>query len=364
MSLRKVILLLALLAAATGARAQELIVGADFTTRFDNREYSGNEFNESQTLFSARLTPRIGLGWMEKNRLAVGVDLLQNFGDDTEFLSKARPLIYYQFNTKNVQANAGIFDRKELTGDYSLAFFSDSTAFYHNRFSGFLGRYRSTERPDTYVEMALDWEGMYSVASREKFRILSAGRYTLDKGFKGFYFGYAFSMFHFAGQKGNENVTDNLLVNAYAGGKFYAYLYFDLRAGFLMAPQRARSIVPGWTKPCGAQIDVKLSKWGVNIENNLYLGENLQPYRNAVNTETGATLGSEGLYAGEAFYATTEHVYNRTRIGYDRHFFNGTLCVEAGMVFHYDGTGMGTQQVVKLSVDIEKLFNIGPKHGN
>ena len=35
--------------------------------------------------------------------------------------------------------------------------------------------------------------------------------------------------------------------------------------------------------------------------------------------------------------------------------------VEAGMVFHYDGSGMGTQQMVKLSVDIQKLFNIGPK---
>jgi len=31
------------------------------------------------------------------------------------------------------------------------------------------------------------------------------------------------------------------------------------------------------------------------------------------------------------------------------------------MVFHCDGTGLGTQQVVKLSVDIEKLFNIGTK---
>ena len=35
--------------------------------------------------------------------------------------------------------------------------------------------------------------------------------------------------------------------------------------------------------------------------------------------------------------------------------------VEAGMIFHYDGSGMGTQQMVKLSVDIQKLFNIGPK---
>lgn len=362
MSLRKVILLLALLVAASGARAQNLIAGADFTTRFDNREYASNDFNEPQTLFSARLTPRIGVEWMQKNRLVVGVDLLQNFGDDTEFLTRARPIVYYRFNTKNVQANAGIFDRKELMGDYSLAFFSDSTAFYHNRLSGFLGHYRSTERENTYVEMAIDWEGMYSVESREKFRIISAGRYTLDAGF---YFGYAFSMFHFAGQVGNKNVTDNLLINPYVGWGFNAFFDFDLKAGFLMAPQRARSIMPGWTKPCGAQIDLRISKWGVKIENNLYLGENLQPYRNEVcNPETGATYGSDQLYAGEAFYATTKHVYNRTWIGYDRRFFNGTVGVEAGMVFQYDGTGMGSQQIVRLSVDIEKLFHTGPKHSN
>ena len=159
MSLKKVLTFaLALFITGGGLQAQKLIVGADFTTRFDNREYANNDFNESQTLFSARLTPRIGVEWMDKNRLIVGVDLLQNFGDDTKFLSKARPLAYYQFNSRNVQANAGIFDRKELLGDYSLAFFGDSTAFYHNRLSGFLGHYKSTERRNTYVEMAIDWE--------------------------------------------------------------------------------------------------------------------------------------------------------------------------------------------------------------
>ena len=161
MSLKKVLTFaLALFITGGGLQAQKLIVGADFTTRFDNREYANNDFNESQTLFSARLTPRIGVEWMDKNRLIVGVDLLQNFGDDTKFLSKARPLAYYQFNSRNVQANAGIFDRKELLGDYSLAFFGDSTAFYHNRLSGFLGHYKSTERRNTYVEMDIDWEGM------------------------------------------------------------------------------------------------------------------------------------------------------------------------------------------------------------
>lgn len=91
-------------------------------------------------------------------------------------------------------------------------------------------------------------------------------------------------------------------------------------------------------------------------------GRNLQPLRNiAVGEDIPITYGQDGLYAGEPFYATTEHIYNRTWVGYDRRFFKGTLAVEAGMVFHYDGTGMGTQQVVKLSVDIQKLFNIGPK---
>ena len=227
-----------------GLRAQKILVGADFATRFDNREYANNDFNQSQTLFSARLTPRVGVEWQEKNRLVFGVDMLQNFGQHNgarePFLSDVKPLMYYRFSTENVRAAAGIFDRKELMGDYSPALVSDSVAFYHNRLSGFLGRYVSTQREKTYVEMAIDWEGMYSEESREMFRILSAGRYTL---YGGFYFGYAFSMFHFAGSKLDENVTDNLIVNPYAGWEFDTFFDFDVRAGLLFA----RSAPAAWT---------------------------------------------------------------------------------------------------------------------
>ena len=154
MQFRKVTaLVLALFVTGGGLHAQKILVGADFATRFDNREYANNDFNESQTLFSARLSPRVGVEWMEKNRLVVGVDMLQNFGQHNgarePFLSDVKPLMYYQFTTKNVQANAGIFDRKELMGDYSAALVSDSVAFYHNRLSGFLGRYVSTGRACT-----------------------------------------------------------------------------------------------------------------------------------------------------------------------------------------------------------------------
>lgn len=338
--------------------AQEVIAGADFATRFDNREYADNTFNEPQTLFSARLTPYVGVEWMKKNRLVVGVEMLQHFGQynpqGDRFLSDVKPLMYYEFRTHSVQANAGIFHRKEFLGDYSAAFFSDSVRFYHDRLSGFLGQYRSPHRNDTYVEMAVDWEGMYSEASREMFRILSAGRYTTRQGL---YFGYAFSMFHFAGSKLNKNVTDNLLANPFVGWEFGTLFDFDLRAGLLFAPQRGRSVDNAWKKPCGAQIDLAIARWGVRIENNLYLGDNLQPLRNDVaNPATGLTYGQEGLYAGEPFYATTKGIYNRTWAGYDRTFFDGTVHVEAGMVFHYDGTGLGTQQVVQLSLDIQKVF--------
>ena len=357
MPLKKLLsLLFAVLMAGGGLRAQELLVGVDFDNRFDNREYAGNEFNVPQTLFSARLTPFVGIEWMEKNRLVVGVEMLRNFGQYNAprdpFMSDVKPLMYYRFKTPNVQADAGIFDRGELMGDYSAAFFSDSTRFYHNRLSGFLGRYVSTERPGTYIELALDWEGMFSVESREMFRSTRSG----------FYVGYALSLFHFAGSTLNRNVTDNLLLNPHLGWAFNAFFDFDIRGGLLAAPQRGRSVDNYWRLPCGGQLDITISRWGVKLENNLYLGQNLQPLRGYIaNAETGATYAAEGLYAGESFYATTKHVYNRTWLGYDRRFFHDTLHVEAGMVFHYDGTGMGTQQVVQLSVNLQRLFDIGPR---
>ena len=349
------------------AQAQELLLGADFTTHFDNREYADMTFDESQTIFAARLSPFVGVEWMQKNRFVVGAELLQNFGQHTahgdRFLTDVKPVMYYRFKTPKVQAVAGIFTRDELMGDYSAAFFSDSTVFFHNRLSGFMGRYVSQKRPDTYVEAWIDWEGMQGEDSREKFRIVTAGRYTM---LSGIYFGYAFSMFHFAGATNNKNVNDNMLGHFYVGWHHKTRFDYDLKAGLVMAPQRARTAKPGWNTPKGAQIDLKISRWGLKLENNLYLGENLQPYLDVVsNVEDGtSTFRQEGFYAGERFYSTREHIYNRTWIGYTHSFFKGSLAVDAGMVFHYDGTGLGSQQVVKLSLKLERLFRLGGRAAN
>ena len=81
------------LVVVTTARAQEnmkIVVGADFDTYFDNREYSGSEIGESGTFFSSRLTPKVGVKWNDKNSLIFGVDLWSDFGDDTKFFAKTR----------------------------------------------------------------------------------------------------------------------------------------------------------------------------------------------------------------------------------------------------------------------------------
>ncbi len=352
-SISTIIAALALLCSGS-ALAQNLVVGADFTTRFDNREYSSNEFARSQTLFSARLTPRIGVEWAEKNRLIFGVDMLQNFGHNEAFLSKVRPLMYYQFRTEKVVATAGIFDVKEMQGDYPRAMISDSMLFYENRLQGLMGRYTSTRRTGTFVEMALDWCGLkYGETSRERFRIISAGEMAFWE--EKFRFGYAFQMYHFAGSKAEPNVSDNVMLNPFIGTKFNAYLNFSIKAGALIAPQRLRWLDEGWQMPCGALVDICIEKWGVKIENELYLGDNLMTYYDVY---------GGGLYLGEPFYRTTKGIYNRTMVGYERSFFDGSLHVEAGMLFHYDGVGLGTSQLVKVGVDIEKLLNIGKKSRN
>ncbi len=354
--LSAIVAALALLCSAP-ALAQSLVVGTDFVTRFDNREYSANEFSESQTLFSARLSPRVGVEWGEggKSRIILGVDLLQNFGHNDVFLSKVRPLMYYRFKSHNVEATAGIFDIKELAGDYPRAMVSDSMTFYENRLQGFMGRYTSTRRTNSYVELALDWCGMrYDQTARERFRILSAGRMAFgEKGV--FNIGYALQLYHFAGSNTDRSVSDNLMLNPFIGTDFNAYLDFSIKAGALVAPQRLRQLKQGWKIPCGALVDIAISRWGVKIENELYIGDNLMTYYDVY---------GGGLYLGDNFYRTTKGIYNRTMVGYERKFFDDTLHIEAGMLFHYDGVGLGTSQLVKVAVDIEKLFNIGKKRAN
>ena len=44
----------------------------------------------------------------------------------------------------------------------------------------------------------------------------------------------------------------------------------------------------------------------------------------------------------------------QTAVTYNRRFFNNTVGVSAGFYFHYDGVGLGLQQILKVSVNLQK----------
>ena len=82
----------------TDASAQRFLWNARFDSQFDNREYK-SEINWPQTLFGARLTPEIGIGWGNGNGMMIGVDLMADFGAKT-FNTDPELLFYYQYDSK------------------------------------------------------------------------------------------------------------------------------------------------------------------------------------------------------------------------------------------------------------------------
>lgn len=359
---RHIFLLMVAVFTAITAQAQEdikLLAGVDFDTYFDNREYSGGKIGESQTLFSSRLTPKVGVEWNKNNRLVVGMDLWSDFGDDTDVFAKVRPQLYYRFANKKVQAYAGIFPREEMIGKYSEVFFSDSMRFYENRVQGFMGQYRGDRG---FVELAIDWCGMYSEESREKFRVLSGGEYIFDNYHRRFYGGYALEVFHYAGSKTISNcVVDNITINPYIGARFNAYFDFDVRLHYIQSLQRDRANEDSFRTPLGGMLQLKMEKWGVYIDEQLYVGDNLQPYYASFRSEAFPYGYGGDLYSGERFFGTDDGIYNNTRIGYNRSFFSDTLCVNAFIAMQYDGYKWGTKQVVQLSVKLLKDISLTKK---
>ena len=367
---RDIFLLVTAIFMAAQAYAQEnskLLLGVNFDTFFDNTEYTGTSLGESGTLFSARLTPQIGIEWNEKNSLIIGADLFTNFGDDGKFLSKARPQLYYRFATPKVKAYAGIFDRSAMKGYYSELFLSDAARYYENRVQGVLGQYIG-ERG--YVELSVDWCGMYSKEARERFRVLSAGRYDIGRN-RLFYAGYALQIFHFAGSEQIVgNVVDNVIINPYLGTKFNAFFNFDIKLHGIVTMQRDRADEAEMQTPGGALLQLRLSKWGVYLDEQIYTGKNLMPYYYSAPNDVFANGYGSELYAGSTLFGAiptwsgdrySSHSFFDTRIGYQNSFFGNTVCLNTFIAFQCDGEKWGTRQMLQLSVNLFKDISLTKK---
>ena len=324
--------------------AQELFFSGEVSTHFDNTEYTGSDCGTSRTIFAVRMTPTIGYRWNDRHSVIVGAELLKDFGS-SRFLDDANMVAYYRFKNEKYGAYTGIFERDNLIGRYSRAFYSDSTLIYNPLVQGIAMNYRGR---NSFAEFAIDWEGLYSPQTREKFRIL----FSAGGGFaKYFDAGVSFSMQHYANRSTfMSNVVDNFLLNPYIGARFTAFFDFDIRLGYLLGMQRDRMLEEGWKLPMGGELGFRMSRWGVFISNDLYVGGNLMPFYDR--TGKDGLAYADDLYTGDPFYGTPHKVYNRTGIGYERSFANDSVSVRAEMVLQCTGGHVYYQQLVGISARI------------
>lgn len=325
-----------------------LDVALDFD--FDNTEYSGSTLGISQTLFGISLTPVLRYEVEGKHNIGVGASAQKWFGSPL-FLDDIDLVAYYKFNNARYGAIAGIFSRGELIGNYSEAFFSNEWLVDCNLIQGLALQYTDTIG---FAELSIDWCGLYSPLTREEFRILFSGEGRFAKYF---YAGSTVAMHHYANRADfSHNVVDNITINPYIGAKFNAFFDFDIRLSYLQSLQRDRLSGGEWLAPMGGEFAFQMSRWGVFISNNLYMGKNLQPLYNTVGAD-GIIYGAD-LYSADPFFGTTTGLYNRTGLGYQHKFWKDRINVKAEMVLKTDGRKVYTQQIISLGVNISpKLYD-------
>ena len=332
------------------AQSEKLYLDVDFNFDFDNTEYSGSNLGPSETLFGIALAPALRYEWNEMHSLGVGVNMQKLFGS-ASFLDNIDLIAYYQFRNEKYGALAGLFRREKLIGRYSEAFFSNAWLTSNRVVQGLALQHTAKKG---YVELVADWNGLYSMERREQFRILLSGEGRFAKVM---YAGATASMHHYANRADfRYNVVDDILINPYIGVDFKAFFDFDIRLGYLQSLQQDRLAGGGWQTPYGTELFFRMSRWGVFISNNFYIGDDLMPLYNSVGKE-GTPYGAD-LYAGDPFYRTENIIYNRTGIGYKRNFWKERINVKAEFVLKTDGERLYNQQIISLAVNLApKLYD-------
>ena len=340
-------LIVVLLLGVGGLSAQEFKLGVDFVTLFDNTEYSGLTQPKSETLFSARLTPKASLNWDERNQLVVAVDLTKDFGDNANMLSSKEIQIYYNYSAEQVQLFAGIFPREEMRGLRSDIFFDRYHRFHHNRLSGVLAR-KESKSGESFVEFAMDYNGKRTFDTREAFELMTAARY----GERLVYVGYDVMIGHYAKDYNPatvDDVVDNFIFAPYLGVDFKAGdVDVDFGVRYVQSVQRDRSMENIFECPKGVEGYAAMRYKGLTVENRTYLGEGLYTYYGRY---------GKALYHGLQHYAPShaDHPYNALTLSYREAFANNTVFLDMGFTLESDSKGMGTRQWLGVSVILDNL---------
>lgn len=262
-------------------KSERLYLDTAFDFDFDNTEYSGSNLGVSETLFGISLMPVLRFEWNENHNLGFGVNMQKLFGS-THFLDKIDLVAYYQFHNEKYGAVAGLFRRDKLMGRYSEAFFCNAWLANNRVVQGLALQYHDKVG---YAELVADWNGLYSTATREQFRILFSGEGRFARYM---YAGASVAMHHYANRADfQHNVVDNFTINPYLGVDFSMVVNVEARLGYLQTLQRDRLTGGGISDADGRRVLLQGElSWHIPLEQ--YLCRQKPP--------TPLQLGGQGGY--------------------------------------------------------------------
>ncbi|MGL5015331.1 MAG: hypothetical protein ACRC6V_13750 [Bacteroidales bacterium] len=323
------------------AQNLKLAYEADFNAFFDNREFS-SEFAQSQTIFGARIAPEIGVSFNGNNRLMVGINYLQEFGNKS-FDTRPDYTIYYQYTNDWFNGIGGSFGRRNLMGNYPTAMFADSIAYYDANLEGCLFQFYNN---NGYVEFFCDWFGRQNDKIREKFMLGLAAEYN----YKFLYAGLHAYMEHYAGTTAADTLIDNIIVHPHIGVRLADKLgvkrlnKLSLQVGMMLGMERARNVSSDFLYSPGVQVELEVEYWRVGIKNTFRHGQGMQKLYGQYESP------GNRIHFGDPYYRAS--TYNRLEL-YCQIAKTKYVDFKFNSVFHSDGNvAFDWQQMLTLSVNL------------
>lgn len=357
-----------------------LAYDAYFQFDFLNREFARTEglFTHSGTLFTAALTPSVGVDIRQSDRISHrimgGIDIARNMGEAPVGTQDAKLenwglfheiTLYYRLRARLdntlITAYAGVFPRRFMQGEYSKAFFSDSLLLRDRNLEGALVTIR---RPRSVYEFGCDWMGMIGTGRRERFMLFTTGESYLTDWFS---LGWALTGYHYACAADYGQVADNILAEPFIKfslGDVAGIQALTAKLSFLGGMQRLRALGMDFTYPLGGEWKMVVQNWNVGIDNRLYVGTGLMPFYQQKD-EAGLLYGS-AFYWGDSLYRLHPDsakravgVYDRLEIYYQPHLA-GFVDLRLSALFHFlphTAPYAGCEQRLSLIFDLDRLLH-------